>query len=159
MSGPTKGMVAGQPIKTGDLTQEYEDNHARIFGDRKPARGRWVYTEGGQALAEPIDVNADWDDPGRSVSRRSEEEVYGGLQASDGTDISTRRRHREYMKANGLSMVSDFTEHWKAAEKRRAAIQSGEADTKERREIIGRALHEARNGRLRAPKVERLDDE
>lgn len=161
MSGPTKGMVAGQPIRTGAQSEEFDEGYERTFGaDRKPIRGRWVYTDGGKAIdGGPVDVNTDWSDPGISTGHKSEAEAYGEMKALDGTDISTRRRLREYMAANGLSMTSDFKEHWKAAEKKRAAIQSGDADTKERREIIGRALHEARNGRLRAPKLGVLDDE
>lgn len=160
MSGPTKGMVAGQPIKTGVQSKEFDEGFDRTFGERKAERGRWVYTDGGKPIeGGPVDVNADWTDPGRDEGHKSEAEVYGNLQATDGTDISTKRRHREYMKANGLSMASDFTEYWREAEKKRAAIQSGDADTKERREIIGRALHAARNGRLKAPKLGVLDDE
>lgn len=163
MGNPTKGMVAGKAITTKDLelTKEYEEGYEATFGkDRKPIRGRWKYTDGGKPIpGGPVDVNADWTDTTRSTGHKSEEEIYGKLQATDGTDISTRGRHRRYMKDNNLAMAEDFKEHWKTADKQRAAIQSGEADTKERREIIGRALHEARNGRLRAPKVETMDDE
>lgn len=161
MTAPKRGMVAGQPIQTGPQTAEFDEGYERTFGaDRKPIRGRWVYTDGGMAIeGGPVDVKADWTDPGISTGHKSEAETYGEMKTMDGTDISTRRRHREYMHANGLSMASDFTEHWKTAEKKRAAVMSGDADTKERREIIGRALHEARNGRLRAPKLGVLDDE
>jgi hypothetical protein len=162
MSKPTKGMVAGKAITTKDmeLTKAFEEGYEATFGaDRKPIRGRWKYTENGKPLAEPVDLNADWSDTTRSTGHKSEEEIYGRTVATDGTDLSTRTRHREYMRANGLSMASDFTEHWKQADKQRAAIQAGESDTKERREIIGRALHDARNKRLPRPQLGVLEDE
>jgi hypothetical protein len=163
MSKPTKGMVAGKAITTKDmeLTKAFEEGYEATFGkDRKPIRGRWVYTDGGKPIpGGPVDVNADWTDTTRSTGHKSEEEIYGRTVATDGTDLSTRTRHREYMKANGLSMDSDFKEHWKTAAKQREAVLTGEADKKERREIIGRALHDARNKRLPRPQLGVLDDE
>ncbi len=46
---------------------------------------------------------------------------YNGLQATDGTPIDTRRRHREYMQANNLTMASDFKKTWAEAPARREA--------------------------------------
>jgi hypothetical protein len=160
MSGaPTKGMVAGKPIKTGDASKEYDEGHARTFGDRKAERGRWVYTDRGQPLSEPIWVSEDWANPGHETGRRSDAEIYNNLRATDGTPIDSRTKHRNYMKANGLAMTEDFKEHFKKAEKRREEVLSGNADSKERREVIGRALHEARNGRFKPSKIGALDDE
>jgi len=51
---------------------------------------------------------------------------YDGLRATDGTDISTRAKHREYMKLNNLTTVDDFKETWsKAQEQRDRYRQSG----------------------------------
>ena len=51
---------------------------------------------------------------------------YDGLRATDGTDISTRAKHREYMKLNNLATVDDFKETWsKAQEQRDRYRQSG----------------------------------
>lgn len=48
---------------------------------------------------------------------------YDGLRAPDGTDISTRSKHREYMKRNNLTTADDFTQTWKrAAEERRETL-------------------------------------
>lgn len=44
---------------------------------------------------------------------------YDGLVASDGTDISTRTKHREYMKRNGLTIADDYKGEWGKAEKDR----------------------------------------
>ena len=51
---------------------------------------------------------------------------YDGLRATDGTDISTRSKHREYMKLNNLATVDDFKQTWsKAQEQRDRYRQSG----------------------------------
>lgn len=51
---------------------------------------------------------------------------YDGLRAPDGTDISTRTKHREYMKRHGLATADDFTDTWKKAEAQRNRYRSGE---------------------------------
>lgn len=50
---------------------------------------------------------------------------YDGLTASDGTDISSRTKHREYMKANGLTDAGDFAGTWKKQEKERTRLRQG----------------------------------
>ena len=44
---------------------------------------------------------------------------YDGLQATDGADISTRKKHREYMRRTGLTTADDFKSDWAAAKERR----------------------------------------
>ena len=144
MSNPTKGSVAGQPIQTGTVTKEYEDGFERTFGERKPVRGRFVYTSGGKPLEAPVRVDEDWRQPDSGPSHVSEEEVYGHAVATDGTPLDSRTKHREYMKANGLTMTSDFTNHWKQKAKEREALLKGEAQVNEVRELVGRAAYEAR---------------
>ena len=61
---------------------------------------------------------------------------YDGLRAPDGTDISSRTKHREYMKSRGLTTTDDFTNTWSAAEKERAAMRSGEHKDPELRSTI-----------------------
>lgn len=139
MSGPTKGMVAGQPIKTGAATKEFDEGYERIFGpDRKPVRGRWRYDA---AQGKCVDIDAEWNDAEARAQTTTEGLVYGHERAPDGTDISGRAKHRDYMKRNGLAMVGDFTEHWAKAEKERARVLSGDADSKATKETIGRELH------------------
>jgi hypothetical protein len=141
MSGPTKGMVAGKPIKTGAQNDALDEGWGRTFQPAERRPGKWVYDEHGVAH----EVGAEWTGEAPKAHWNTEGVVYSNLQATDGTPIDSRKKHREYMRANNLSMASDFTEHWKKAEKQREEIQSGRADSKERKEIIGRAFHEARN--------------
>lgn len=61
---------------------------------------------------------------------------YEGLRAPDGTDISSRTKHREYMKAKGLTTADDFTGVWEKAEKERQAFRSGNFEDKELHSIV-----------------------
>lgn len=148
MSAPTKGMVAGKPIQTGTQTKEWDEGFSRTFGERKPARGRFVYTQGGEPLESPIHVDAEWKQPDSGPTLKSEEEVYGSLTpATDGSRLDTRRRHREYMQANNLTMDSDFKGVWAEAEKKREAMYRGDFDHKARREAIERAAYDVEKKR------------
>lgn len=53
------------------------------------------------------------------------EKHYEGLRAQDGTDISSRAKHRAYMKANNLTTADDFASTWKRAADERAATLAG----------------------------------
>lgn len=54
---------------------------------------------------------------------------YDGLRATDGADISTRSKHREYMKRHGLAMADDFKDSWAKAQAKRDAYRRGERGT------------------------------
>lgn len=69
---------------------------------------------------------------------------YAGLQATDGTAIDSRRKHRAYMKANNLTLADDFKQTWKDAPAKRA--QEARAGL---REAIGQAVHKLSNTRRR----------
>lgn len=69
---------------------------------------------------------------------------YENTAATDGTDIGSRRKHREYMKAHGLAMESDFKQEWQGAAKTREAIREGKYDQKGRREALERAIYNHR---------------
>jgi len=85
-------------------------------------RRRYVQIKG-----ELVEITGDYqpqrhNDAGALWGDRS----YDGLRATDGTDISTRAKHREYMKLNNLTTVDDFKETWsKAQEQRDRYRQSG----------------------------------
>lgn len=69
-----------------------------------------------------------------------------GVRASDGTDIGSRTKRRQYMQARGLADASDYTETWAKAEQQRAAFYTpeGKHDTQARREAIARAIERHR---------------
>lgn len=70
---------------------------------------------------------------------------YDGLTATDGTDISTRTKHREYMKANNLTTIDDFQDSWaKAKEQRERYYKEGGSIGKR---DIERAIYQLQNRR------------
>lgn len=64
------------------------------------------------------------------VSERS----YQDLRASDGTDISTRAKHRAYMKAKNLTTIDDFKDTWAKQANERNARAAGD-DVSRRHDI------------------------
>jgi hypothetical protein len=102
-------------------------------------RRRWTYTMGGNPLSEPIEVTEDFQAaPERSGALVMVDRFMEGDRATDGTDIGSRAKRRQYMQAHGLADVSDFTEHWKKAEAERNNLSRGKA---ERVESIRKAFH------------------
>jgi hypothetical protein len=107
------------------------------------ARTRYLWDPESKSLVE---VGAEWTDTERRAPVVTEELVYGKAGAINGVDISSRKKHREYLKANNLAMASDFTEH--APKVRREALARTE-EKRAIRETVGRALYEARTQRKR----------
>lgn len=68
---------------------------------------------------------------------------YEGLRATDGTDISTRKKHRDYMKQHGLTTVDDYKDSWaKKKTMRKNYYQKGGTIT---RDHIRRIIHQLEN--------------
>ena len=132
MSGPKRGMVAGQPIVSQAQTQAFDEGFDRTFGERKRERGRFIYRDG-----QCIPVDADWTDTSGSGGHRSEAEVYGDAIATDGTPINTRRRLREYLKETGLTHASDYSDAFRAREK---ALKE-QKSRKSTREALARSFY------------------
>jgi hypothetical protein len=67
-----------------------------------------------------IEVSADYEpEPHRADGLLYNDRSYDGLRATDGTDISSRSKHREYMKRNGLTTMDDFKGVWDKARQER----------------------------------------
>jgi putative FmdB family regulatory protein len=61
---------------------------------------------------------------------------YENMRATDGTDISSRSKHRQYMKANGLTTADDFKQTWsKNAEDRQAFRSATHQDSSLKQDI------------------------
>lgn len=58
---------------------------------------------------------------------------YDGMRAPDGSDISSRTKHREYMKRHGLTTADDFGSTWNSAAKEREALRTATFSDKELR--------------------------
>ena len=44
---------------------------------------------------------------------------YDGMKATDGADISTRKKHRDYMRKMGVTTADDFKDSWAKAKRER----------------------------------------
>jgi putative FmdB family regulatory protein len=51
--------------------------------------------------------------------------AYAGLRTLDGVDVSTRSKHRAYMKERGLTTADDYRGEWKRAAEARAQAEAG----------------------------------
>lgn len=68
---------------------------------------------------------------------------YDGLRATDGTDISSRSKHREYMKSHGYTTADDFTGQWSAELKEREARRLAQHTDKELRAELSQQIYTA----------------
>ena len=142
MSGPTKGMVAGQPIQSGTLTKEYEKGHERVFGKPDSAfpRGRrfvWNTVEKRLVPAGYVEDRKALDAP--VMAGRFYENAKSPI---DGSDIGSRSRHRDHMKRHNVTTADDFKGEWNKADRDREQIRKGGYDAKSRREDVARAWHQ-----------------
>ena len=90
------------------------------------ARRRYVQSK--EPPYELIEITDDYQSPMRADSGALwGDRSYDGLQAPDGTDISSRSKHRDYMKATGMTTADDFKDTWAKAkvERERAYTQGG----------------------------------
>jgi hypothetical protein len=65
---------------------------------------------------------------------------YDGMRATDGTDISTRTRHRAYMKQHNVTTADDFSSTWERSRESREKYYTGGGSF--RKEDIHRAIHQ-----------------
>lgn len=106
-------------------------------------RRRWIQD---RYTGELIEVT-----PGHEPELRTDsgalwgDRSYDGLRATDGTDISSRTKHREYMKANNLATVDDFQNSWAKAQQARDHYRQ-HGGTFSRRDVE-RAIHQLQNKR------------
>lgn len=104
------------------------------------ARRRWVYVDGtayevgvDQVPENPLDM--------KPHNRVVGDSHYDGLRATDGTDISTRAKHRAYMKAHNLTTMDDFSSSFDQAMKRKAEYVTQGKGGAVRRQDVERAIH------------------
>jgi hypothetical protein len=106
------------------------------------SRRRWVQIKG-----ELIEVTPDYVGETRDGARNAgllwNDRGYDGLQATDGADISSRTKHREYMKRTGLTTVDDFSSQWARQSKERQEYMTRGGSI--RRTDIERAIHQLQN--------------
>jgi len=106
------------------------------------SRRRYRYDE---ELKQMVEIGDGWQPTHRFHGGATTEEiVYGHARATDGTPLHTRRRHREYMKQNGLAMHQDFTETLAKKRAEREKFFTEGPDSRDLHNDIGRTLYELR---------------
>ncbi len=70
---------------------------------------------------------------------------YEGLRATDGADISSRTKHREYMRQHGLTTMDDYKGHFQKEAQRRAEYFTTGKGGATRHEDVARAIHQLEN--------------
>lgn len=111
------------------------------------SRRRFVYREVSPGVVKSFEVGQDFTGADRRAQTVTEELVYGGLRATDGADISSRKKHREYKHVNGYADADDYKGQWDKAAKERADFYITGGDHKGRREAIERAMYQLTDGR------------
>ena len=104
-------------------------------------RRRYVYTQGGAPLPMPLEVGEDWAPPDAERMPLYTDRFMEGQTAQDGTDIGSRRKRADYMKANNLADASDFTRHWQKSAQERAPEAVARSQQTQRTEALSRAYH------------------
>jgi hypothetical protein len=130
-----RGTVVNEPIVSQANTEDFREGYERTFGDRKPQRGRWVWDEAQGRLVPADEYRA----PERAVDAPIlAGRFYENTCATDGSDIGSRTKHRQYMRDRGLASADDFSPSYYE----RIRKQTQEQHRKERRETIARRLYE-----------------
>jgi hypothetical protein len=102
------------------------------------SRRRFVYDDKAGKLVEITNSRAA--PTARDAGALWGDRHYDGMRATDGTDISTRTRHRAYMKANNVTTADDFSSSWEKSRESREKYYTGGGSF--RKEDIHRAIHQ-----------------
>lgn len=108
-------MSTGRDPKTMPGTAEFREGYDRLYGDRKPQRGRWIYDTAQQKLVPAEDYRPPEEARNAPVMV---DRFMEGASTADGVDIGSRRKREEYKRRNGVSDSSDVSPEW--VRKRRA---------------------------------------
>lgn len=121
-------MSTGADSKTMPQTAAFDEGHERIFGkDRKPVRGTWVVDRATGKLV-PIE---EYVPPSTALNAPvMVDRFMEGAQATDGTDIGSRRKRDEYKRREGVTDKSDYGPGW--AERKRAERAQATAEATKR---------------------------
>jgi hypothetical protein len=111
------------------------------------SRKTWHYDPETKEMVEgpgPRRVDGPSGDSWRFSDRMYSDSPFVG---SDGTVIDSRKKHREYMKRNGLTTMDDYKGAWdKAAQERKAFFEGTHSGIREERKAdVRRALERLRS--------------
>ena len=138
-----RGTVVGEPVVSQAQTKEYDEGYERTFGkDRKSVRGRWVYDA---ALGKCVPADEYQAPEAKHGTGIMVDRFMEGDRAPDGSDIGSRRKRKDWMRATDSVEYDDF----KGARERRAKDEAAHArgelkPDKALREHLGRELYKAK---------------
>lgn len=115
-----------------------------------PARRRFVYRQDETGEVHALEVGGDWSDAPRDTGDGGKFEYDGAAaRATDGADISSRTKRREYMKREGVADSRDFREAGPKARAVRDALHQFDtkAHAEERKRDIYQAIQSVRRKR------------
>lgn len=108
-------------------------------------RRRYVYRQiDGQIQA--LEVSADFEST-RGFSAPVSDLYMDGVRATDGTDIGSRAKRRQYMEANQLADMDDFKGVWAKEQAKREAERQGLSSKQERVDAVREAIQRLKAGR------------
>lgn len=123
-------------IKTRPQSKEYDEGYDRTFGaDRKPVRGRWIWDEATNTLVPADQYNRA---PQAIHAPIMVDRYMEGVRATDGTDIGSRRKRRDWMRVHGYADASDYGPDY--GDRVRASRER--AEDKQLRDDVGRAAYQ-----------------
>jgi hypothetical protein len=134
-----RGTVVGEPVVSQAQNRAFDDGWERMEHRDDGRRGRFVWDPVQQRLVRPSERVEERAVDAPILSGR----FYENTKALDGSDIGSRAKHRDYMRAHGLAPADDFSPGWYEGERKKAADQA----KRERREVIERAFYEIANKR------------
>jgi hypothetical protein len=114
------------------------------------SRKRWAYTLGGQPLPEPVEVSEDF--AGEGADRQptfTDRYMEGARSPIDGSDIGSRARRKEHMRAHGLVDADDYKGEWARKAEQRADFRRTGDDGKDWGGRIATTLNQMQQGRRR----------
>lgn len=110
------------------------------------SRRRFLYTQGGVPLPEPVEVTPEHQTYDARQPVFTDRYMEGVRSPIDGADIGSRAKRREYMKARGLVDADDYKGQWqKDAERRQEFRRTGE-DRKDWGGRLAATYERMRNG-------------
>lgn len=92
---------------------------------------RYAYTMGGVPLAEPVEVSDDYRGDGERMPLFTDRYMEGVRSPVDGSDIGSRAKRREHMRAHGLVDADDFKQTWEKQRTARAEFRRTGEDGKD----------------------------
>jgi hypothetical protein len=135
-----RGTAAGERVVSQANTEGFGSGYDRVFGDKPPKRGRWVWDASRGELVPVSEYRAHERaiDAPIMVDRFYENQVM-----QDGTPVGSRRRYANYLREKGVTHGSDFSDAFRENVRKQDEL----ANDKQIRETVGKTWYDLENRR------------